>query len=381
MAACHQFSKLTYLNSHSPLHSRRIFLLPTPIMSDILLLDGGLGTSLEQKYHVQFTPSTPLWSSHLLISDPDTLLACQRDFGAVPVDVILTATYQISLEGFAATRTAEYPNGIPVASIPRFIDNAVTIAETAKQHHAAIALSMGPYGACMTPSQEYTGAYDAAHNSTAALEAWHRERMQLFARSITDLGSRVRFLALETVPRVDEIVSMRTALGSLSDNEQQLPALPFWISCLFPGEVDNLPDGTSAEDAVTAMLDSSMPGPVPWGVGINCTKTWKLDSLLRRYESAIARLVGEGQLAGWPALVLYPDGTSGEVYNTETQTWELPAGTGKDNGLGSWGSRVADVVRRTREEGEWRQIVVGGCCMASDADIARLRGYLSSDGI
>lgn len=346
-------------------------------MPDILILDGGLGTSLEQNYHVQFTPSTPLWSSHLLISDPATLLACQRDFGAVPVDIILTATYQISIHGFANTKTPDHPNGIPRASIPHLIDNAVTIAQHAAKRPSsapAVALSMGPYGACMTPSQEYTGSYDAAHDSAPALEAWHRERMQLFSRSVADLGSRVGFLALETVPRVDEIVSMRRALGSLAGGEP-ISVLPFWMSCLFPGEGDVLPDGTSAEDAVAAMLDADVPGPRPWGVGINCTKTWKLDSLLRRYESVISKLVEDGSIDSWPALVLYPDGTNGEVYNTETQTWGLPAGTERD-ARGSWESQVAEVVKCTRERGEWRQIIVGGCCMASHEVIRRLREIL-----
>lgn len=337
-------------------------------MSEILILDGGLGTSLEQKYRVQFSHSSPLWSSHLLVSDQDTLLACQRDFGSVPVDVILTATYQVSIDGFAKTKTDDHPNGIPVPSIPPFIDGAVAIAEAAKRPDAAIALSIGPYGACMIPSQEYSGEYDAAHRSTAALEAWHHERMDLFARSISNLSSRVRFVALETIPRIDEIVAMRKTLSSVD----QLSGLPFWISCLFPGENDALPDGTSAEVAVATILDPALPGPMPWGVGINCTKTWKLDSVLKRYESVISGMIDDGRLKEWPALVLYPDGTNGEVYDTETQTWKLPAGA-ESGEREPWESQVAEVVKATRKRRQWRQIIVGGCCMASHEDIRRLR--------
>ncbi|CAH0018088.1 unnamed protein product, partial [Clonostachys rhizophaga] len=123
------------------------------------------------------------------------------------------------------------------------------------------------------------------------------------------------------------------------------------------------------------MLDPGV-GPVrPWGVGINCTKTWKLDSLLRKYEREIAKMVEEGTINEWPALVLYPDGTNGEVYNTETQKWEVPV-----DGLGEnqipWEKQLADVVRQTQRRGSWPEILVGGCCMASYKSIANLRATL-----
>ncbi|VUC33016.1 unnamed protein product, partial [Clonostachys rosea] len=82
-------------------------------MTEIKILDGGLGTSLETDFAVKFSHSTPLWSSHLLVSDPETLLQCQSNFGRVPVDVLLTATYQVSIQGFADTKTSQTPTGIP----------------------------------------------------------------------------------------------------------------------------------------------------------------------------------------------------------------------------------------------------------------------------
>jgi homocysteine S-methyltransferase len=71
----------------------------------ILLLDGGLGTTLEAPpYNVKLAASTPLWSAHLLIDAPDTILAVQTDFVKAGSNVLLTATYQASYEGFAATK-------------------------------------------------------------------------------------------------------------------------------------------------------------------------------------------------------------------------------------------------------------------------------------
>src|SRR5438034_1581599 len=69
----------------------------------VLLLDGGLGTTLEDTYQVQFSDTTPLWSGHLLISSPETLLKAQTAFARAGADILLTATYQASLAGFSRT--------------------------------------------------------------------------------------------------------------------------------------------------------------------------------------------------------------------------------------------------------------------------------------
>ncbi|UQC86027.1 homocysteine S-methyltransferase [Colletotrichum lupini] len=214
--------------------------------SKVLILDGGLGTSLEDKYGIKFeSATTPLWSTHLLVDGQDTLLACQKDFGDVPVDIILTATYQLSIHGFANTRTAQFPNGIDKANIGNFIQDAIRIADEAgRSQGSKTALSIGPYGACMIPGQEYSGAYDADHDTLEKLRDWHAERLQLF-QSAAAFSSPVSYVAIETIPRTDEIKAS--------------------------------------------------------------------------YESAVKELIQEGAVDAAPALILYPDGTNGEVYNTTTQ--------------------------------------------------------------
>ncbi|KAK1244567.1 hypothetical protein MKX07_003366 [Trichoderma sp. CBMAI-0711] len=355
---------------------------PRTTTTTIRILDGGLGTTLEQNHSVSFSPSSsPLWSSHLLLSDPETLLLCQKSFAEIPVDVLLTATYQVSIDGFARTKTAQHPAGIADAShIPPLLEKAIQIAHEAASaaaaaaHPCVVALSLGPYGACMIPSQEYSGAYDAQHDSQEALYLWHRQRMELFAR-VPDIRHRITYMALETIPRLDEIVALRRAVAAV-------PALssgiPFWMSCLFPNEEDETtPDGSSPEAIIRAMLDPALAeAAVPWAVGINCTKVWKLDSLLRRYEAAIRDLLHEGTIKKWPALVLYPDGTNGEVYNTTTQQWEIPQGFEQQNDRVPWEAQLKQVVRATEARGDWPEIIVGGCCRALPSDIKRLRAIL-----
>ncbi|OIW34312.1 homocysteine S-methyltransferase [Coniochaeta ligniaria NRRL 30616] len=333
----------------------------------ILILDGGLGTTLEEKHHIRFSSAeTPLWSSHLLLTDQRTLLACHEDFAAAGADVISTATYQASIAGFANTRTPDWSRGVPLNRVPEFLEDAVAIARSAGA--GRVALSLGPYGATVVPSQEYGGEYDEEHCGVSALMAWHLERFGLFAK-VPGLFERVDYVAFETVPRLDEVMAIRRMMD---DNGLYL-GVPHWISCVFPGddEVLALPDGTPVEEAVRAMLSGEVADVVPWGIGINCTKVTKLSALVERYEHVVRGMVDSGELSGWPSLVLYPDGTNGEVYNTATQKWEIP--DGKEAPKQSWESQVAEVVKATQGRSRWNTIVVGGCCKTSPEDITRLR--------
>ncbi|KAK3694438.1 Homocysteine S-methyltransferase [Podospora appendiculata] len=351
----------------------------------VLILDGGLGTSLEDKYHVNFAGAkTPLWSCHLLLSDQPTLLACQSDFGEAGADIITTATYQASIDGFSATQTADWPRGVSIANIGQFLEDAVLIANKAAQSRipgSGAALALGPYGATMVPSTEYSGKYDMDHGNSESLANWHMERFLLFAK-VEGLLHRIRYVAFETIPRLDEIMAIRKVLeaGLTGRTQDMLSVLvPVWISCVFPADGDKLPDGSSVEDVVAAVLSNQFSAYVPWGIGINCTKVGKLASLVARFEKAVNGLVQLGALAAWPSLVLYPDGTNGEVYNTATKAWELPDGQKAPET--PWEVELANVVEVTNKSGRWRSIVVGGCCKTSDSDIARLRKVLVERGI
>ncbi|KAK7910569.1 hypothetical protein PG985_013050 [Apiospora marii] len=366
------------------------------------VMDGGLGTALEDRYGVVFDDSTPLWSSHLIVSDPDTLLACQRDFVDAGADVLLTATYQISIEGFARTKVPAYPEGIPRFAVERYLANAVKIAERASVRKAvpgqipssaSLALSLGPYGACMVPGQEYSGKYDDEHNSEEALYQWHLERLRLFT-NVQGLMDRISYVAFETMPRLDEIRAVRRAYHDSHITNKKL-----WISCVFPGEANALPDGTSVDHAVRGMLEPLSGGSKPWGIGINCTKMHKLASLVASYGESVRAITMCAASSGLnisapPCLLLYPDGTTqGEVYNTTTKKWEKqqppPQTTASSTSSsvadheGPWAKELAKIVRTTRDKGVFRSFMLGGCCKASAADISQLRqefpGYSSSD--
>ncbi|TLS26329.1 hypothetical protein PpBr36_04707 [Pyricularia pennisetigena] len=373
-------------------------------MSDVKILDGGLGTTLEDRFGVVFTHTKPLWSSDLLVSDHETLQACQCEFAAAGADVLLTATYQVSVEAFAGTKTPEHPDGIaPSSAMLPYLRRAVDVAAKAAaaaaaadgtpappQQPAEIALACGPYGAAMTPGQEYTGAYDAEHSTSAALSRWHLDRLALYAAAGADVPSRCAYVAFETVPNLAEVWAVREAVtrlrqGASASSSCRFPSR-FWISCVFPREDERLADGSSVEQVVEAMLTGRRGEDggarealaLPWGIGINCTKIYKLEGLIRSFEKSISDLQSKGVVTDVPALVLYPDGTNGEVYNTTTKKWEVPQGVQGDGPKTPWDVQLTQIVNNTRERGVFTSFLVGGCCKANPQNIKDLRDRLKA---
>ncbi|PQE30992.1 Homocysteine S-methyltransferase protein [Rutstroemia sp. NJR-2017a WRK4] len=368
----------------------------------VLLLDGGLGTTLEANHSCHFTQETPLWSAQLLIPSyhphdgsppgPEVLLSAQKSFVAAGADVLLTATYSASFEGFGRSGFdvgTRQKSGKDREVVERWMRGAVDIAyeaissagvRTKKQ----IALSLGAYGAIMSPSQEYAGKYDAEHQGVEQLRDWHRERIDVF-RAEESCWGKVDVLSFETLPLRVEVRGVRRVMGDLSSGSEGSEKR-FWISCVFPGlegdERWRLSDGSTVPQVVDAMLGRREGEAVPWGIGLNCTKVEKVENLVLEFEKEVRKLLDSGEIAEWPALVIYPDGTTrGEVYNTTTKVWEVKErGDEKDDGQErSWDEEMEGIVRRARERGFWREILVGGCCKTTPVEIEKLRGRI--DGL
>ncbi|PVH85660.1 Homocysteine S-methyltransferase [Cadophora sp. DSE1049] len=358
----------------------------------IYLLDGGLGTTLADQHSCKFDASTPLWSSHLLITDPDTLRNVQTAFVDAGADVLLSATYQVSFEGFAGTG-----DGLGEKKAAELMRSAVGIArgafvkgkrEDGKEEKVKVALSLGAYGATMIPSQEYSGKYDEGRLSVSGLKEWHLKRLSAFtptsgtgagavrSNSLDEEERRrcwkdVNLVAFETLPLLEEITAVRQVMHELEAGG--VDKREFWISCVFPGEGMGLPDGSSVGDVVRAMLERREGKSLPMGVGINCTKVGKLQSLVLEFERVVGEVVQRGEVE-WPALVVYPDGTDGEVYDTVTKEWVKSADGGKSEI--SWDETVFSIVDQARKRGFWKSILVGGCCKTTPDDISKLRSRI-----
>jgi homocysteine S-methyltransferase len=339
----------------------------------VLILDGGLGTTLEDEYQVAFSSTdTPTWSSHLLVSAPETLATIHKSFVEAGADVILTATYQASFEGFSATRRHDgvsRATGVgshySQAQAKDIMQSAVPLARSAfGTKQGLVALSLGAYGATRIPSTEYTGKYPLHMELPFALELWHTERMMAF-EAHQKTWDNIDLVAFETLPLLNEIESVRGAMRRLSRPK------PFWISCVFPNDDEKLPDGSEVKSVVRAMLGripfpatSTASSPIPTGIGMNCTKVQKLRSLINCFEDAAASM--NTQL---PHLVIYPDGADNLTYDTTSQKW-MP----RKHALAvrDWDEEMFDIVQEVKNRDKWAGIIVGGCCKTKPQHIARL---------
>lgn len=390
------------------------------------------------------------------------LRKCLTDFRKAGADIITTPTYQAAVETLRRTPKpiagADDDDGehgatdsdqvVSRAEIISAMRRAVQVAVDAwntvpnTNPNAGSVFALGPYGACMSPAQEYTGKYGKELDSEEGLYAWHLARLRFFKEAISpgaagedipggdvDLLSQVRYMAFETIPRADEVRAVRRAMS-----ESGLAAeKPFWITCVFPNDGDDtcfLPDGTHVSKVVQSMLSplplAEEPGPeseekttapapkteaaVPFGIGVNCTKLQKLPGLVHELEMGVHESLLDGAIERPPTMVLYPDGTKGEKYNSTTMKWEKAAEScthetdrevshllhhnphlrrvhpellGSTAGTNfkqvSWEDQLSKIVNDLRFHGLFKSFIIGGCCKTGPALIKQLADRLEAE--
>ena len=280
------------------------------------VLDGAMATELEYR---GADISGPLWSAHVLEEAPEKILAVHRAYLEAGADVLLTASYQVSRQGYAEL-------GMDASRADKALLRSVELAIRARAEFpgrsALIAASLGPYGAALHNGAEYHGNYDC---SFAGLVQFHRERIAVLAESNADL------FAFETLPSLEEARAIGEAL-------KPWPNLAAWFTFTCPepkAAALQVAHGEPLREC--AALAASFPQTI--AVGVNCTQPTRIASLVAELRTASAKPV-----------VVYPN--SGEGWNAEDRCWTAapesshPAHFGKQ--AGEWYAAGAQLV--------------GGCC-------------------
>ncbi len=287
-----------------------------------VVVDGGLATELEAQ---GFDLSDRLWSARLLVTEPAAIEAAHLAYYRAGAQVATTASYQASIEGFAAA-------GIERAAALRLVALSVELASRARARYREeigdgrtllVAGSVGPYGAMLADGSEYRGDYDPG---TVALTDFHRPRIEALVEAGADL------LAFETIPTIREA---EVLVGLLDD-----VATPAWLSY-------SCRDGrsTSAGEPIEAAVAVGAH-PRIVAVGINCTAPRHLPDLLAAARTATDL-----------PLIAYPNG--GERWDAASRRWLADDGGGYD---------PAEVASWAELGATW----LGGCCGTGPADIAAL---------
>lgn len=280
------------------------------------VLDGGMATELERR---GFNLDGPLWSAHVLEHSPEEVAAVHRDYLEAGADCLLTASYQVSAEGFEKTGLGPQQAS---AAAERAFRASVAIADKVRREYQArsprhiwIAASLGSYGAMLHNGAEYHGNYNIAFEELAG---FHRRRIAVLANTNAD------FLAFESVPSLEEARAILAALGPYPD-------LPAYIS--FTCRDGSLVSHGESLRACAELLDTQAQ---IIGTGVNCTR-----------PELIAGLIGELAAVTSKPIIVYPN--SGEQWDGENHCWVGP-GQAKEFG---------ELARRWRDAGaQW----IGGCC-------------------
>lgn len=285
--------------------------------SEIIPLDGGLGTHLEARGN---SVASALWSAQILIERPDELRAAHLDFFRAGGRVATTGSYQVSASALLAA-------GIDPGLSPGLLARSVELAREARADaglgagEAWIAASLGPFGASLGDGSEYTGAYGL---SVTELREWHRPRIAALVAAGPDL------LLAETVPSLAEAAAVAEETVGL--------AVPVVLSV-------TVADGALRSGdtlAGLAVIAEQHPGIV--ALGVNCSSVSETNVALRELSARTSL-----------PLIAYPN--SGEVWDAQSRTW---SGTGR--------SIVSSVE-------QWRALGVralGGCCRVGTDEIRLL---------
>ncbi|MEU5747536.1 homocysteine S-methyltransferase [[Kitasatospora] papulosa] len=283
-----------------------------------VLLDGGLSNQLEAQ---GCDLSDALWSAGLLSDELRQIEAAHRAYARAGAQVLITASYQATFEGFAR-------RGIGRARAAELMAGSVELARRAGAdtgRESWVAASVGPYGAMLADGSEYRGRYGM---TVRELVRFHRPRVETLAAAGPDV------LALETVPDADEAEALLRAVQDLD--------VPVWLSYSVAGDRTRAGQPLAEAFGLAAGIDQVV------AVGVNCCDPADAD---RAVEVAAAA-------TGKP-VVVYPN--SGEEWDADGRDW-----TGRS-------TFEPGRVRHWRKAGAR---LVGGCCRVGPSDIEALGARL-----
>ena len=290
------------------------------LASGVVVLDGGLATRLEARGN---DLGGGLWSARLLVDDPDEVESAHRDFVDAGARVLVSASYQVSYDGFAH---AGLDSAATEGALRRSVELARTAATTGDGVERWVAASVGPYAATLADGSEYA----ADHGRTIReLRAWHRPRLEVLAEAGADV------LALETIAGLAEVEALLAEVSGTGT--------PVWLSVTCAG--DRMRSGEDPDEAwqIARDVDEVL------AVGVNCTPPRDVEDLVASASS----------VSGKP-VVAYPN--SGEGWDAEHGRW-----------VGE-GAFDPDQVDRWVRAGAR---LVGGCCRVTPDDIRAVSGQLS----
>jgi len=310
----------------------------------IKILDGGMGTELSRQGYSD--EDDPLFGARLLHVNPEAVKNVHLSFLRAGAEVITTASYQASLEGFRKELNLD------VKASMELIAQSVSLARDACQEYSKecmesrgigvspkllVAGSVGPRGAALADGSEYTGDY-VNSMTLEELQSWHRPRMACLVQQGVDL------LAMETQPTQLEAQALVRLL-------REFPSTKAWVSFSCK-DSQHTCHGEKLDDAISCCLKEDNSRQIV-GIGVNCTSPSNVLPLLQCAEKA----------RGTVPFVIYPN--SGEKWDADKK-WS------KKECCPPVVSFIHDWI--TNHQVAW----IGGCCRVLPEEITEIRNKVET---
>ncbi|KAL1832823.1 hypothetical protein DCAR_0102842 [Daucus carota subsp. sativus] len=317
----------------------------------VAVIDGGLATELERH---GADLNDPLWSAKCLLTSPHLVRSVHLDYLEAGADIIITASYQATLQGFQAKGYSELESeamlkrSVEVACEAREIYYEKCLKSTSKEtedgkifkHRPIIvAASVGSYGAYLADGSEYSGDYGEAID-LEYLKNFHCRRVHILAEAGADL------LAFETIPNKLEAQAFAQLL------EDKCITIPAWFAFNSKDGI-NVVSGDSLTDCAT-VADTCKKVVA---VGINCTPPRFISDLITSIKKVTTK-----------PILIYPN--SGETYDAQKKEWVQNTGVPDD-----------DFVSYVNKWCEIGASLVGGCCRTTPYTIRGIYRTLASRSV
>ncbi|XP_005182626.1 uncharacterized protein LOC101898193 isoform X2 [Musca domestica] len=322
----------------------------------ILVKCGGFSTQLA-KHVGSKIDGDPLWGSRFDHENPSAVVRTHLDFLENGAQIILSNTYQSSVQGFMKhlklsreQSIALMRKSVQLAKEARdlYLKNVVEKGGTTET--ILVMGSVGPYGAMLHDGSEYCGSY-TDKVSKEEFQSFHRIRIDAL------LEENVDGLSVETIPCQKEAEAVTEIL--LRDYAH----VKFWISFQCKDDL-HLAHGENFANAAKAVWDmikkkhGAKAKDHIYGIGVNCVNPNFVANLFKSLHT----LLGNEDL---PPLVVYSN--RGEIYDADKGEW-----TGLDDCI-PMESYVPDWIRLGAT-------IIGGCCRVYPEDILQIRKCVDSFG-
>lgn len=303
-------------------------------MTDIILLDGGMGQELIKR---SGKPATPLWATQALIDAPETVTNVHRDYAAAGASMATTNTYAIHRDRLRGGASNHY--AAPGADLQNREDDFEALLTAALRavdpvrQDSRIAGAIGPLG----------GSY------RADLHPDSNTARDLFGEIVDILAPEVDIILFETVASVQAAKDALTAARARTDK-------PVWLSFTVDDEDGALlRSGETVAEAAQVARDAD-------AMLANCSA-----------PEAMPRALEVMAATGRPA------GAYGNAFVMLTKAFISGGTTAED--LHAREDMTAEVyARHAMSWIEYGATILGGCCETGPAHIAEIARRLTAEG-